>query len=230
MRVRTVLPLVVIALVACTGSASGTASQPTGTPAPSSSTGVDPLVPYSPATTPFAERTRGFVPDTLTLPTRGGGILHVTPVTTTMHTVWVDDTRALAVYLTVENPGDTAWTGKIGANAEVVDEVARTYPAVHPAAGRSASGPDALRRREQGSHRPVRIQPARRPRACWSSTSRRATGRSRSGSVSTAARRGASGRPTSGCSDDGDDLAELDQPEPRCGLRVQARPRVSSPR
>jgi hypothetical protein len=158
MRVRTVLPLVVIALVACTGGVSGTASQPSGTPAPSSSTGVDPLVPYSPATTPFAERTSGFVPDTLTLPTRGGGSLHVTPVTTTMHTVWVDDTRALAVYLTVENPGDTAWTGKIGADAEVVDEVARTYPAEHQAAGDLHPAPTRY-----GVNRdliaPVRIEP-----------------------------------------------------------------------
>jgi hypothetical protein len=137
MRTRILLPLVVVALAACTGGATTSATTPTSTPAPSTATpsGVDPLVPYSPATTPFAERTSGFIPDTLTLPTTGGGSLYVTPVTTTMTTTFVNDTRALAVYLTLENPGKEAWTGNVGERAELVDQNDATFPAVQPAKG-----------------------------------------------------------------------------------------------
>jgi hypothetical protein len=137
MRVRTLLPLVVIALAACTG---GTPSvspspSPTSTVASPAPGGVDPLVPYSPATTPFAERTTGYIPDTLTLPTSDGGKVYVTPVTTTMTTTFVHETRALAVYLTVENAGDQTWTGSIGSQAEIIDLNGATFPAEPPAKG-----------------------------------------------------------------------------------------------
>ena len=68
------------------------------------SSGVDPLVPYSPPTTPFVERTNGFIPDTLTAPTADGGKLYLTPVTTTMTTAYVHDARAFAVYLNDGEP------------------------------------------------------------------------------------------------------------------------------
>jgi hypothetical protein len=139
MRVRTLLPLVVIALVACTGGSSTTSVATTPTPTGSGTTptpgGVDPLVPYSPETTPFAERTSGYIPDTLTLPTADGAKLYVTPVTTTMTVAYVHDTRALAVYLTLENPGDTPWSGTIGAHAEIADLTGATFPAETPAKG-----------------------------------------------------------------------------------------------
>jgi hypothetical protein len=135
MRTRTLIPLVVVLLAACT---SGTTSDSTSlSPSTTGPTlgGVDPLVPYSPATTPFAERTTGYIPDTLTLPTSDGGKLYVTPVTTTMTTVYVHGTRAVAVYLTIENPGDTAWTGAVGANAQIADLAGGVFPAQAPVAG-----------------------------------------------------------------------------------------------
>ena len=144
MRIVRVLPLVLLAVLigSCTRD---TASPPPSTePAPASASGgVDPLVPYSPQATPFAERTSGFIPDTLTLPTSHSGKLYVTPVTTTMTTAYVDDSRSLAVYLDVENPTDAAWSGSIGAHAEVTDLNEATFDAVAPVAG--DLHPDAAR-------------------------------------------------------------------------------------
>lgn len=141
-RFRRVLQLaivaVVVALTACTGgdaSSGATTPPPGGTSTPATSTGVDPLVPYSPATTPFVERTTGFIPDTLTLPLERGGVLYVTPVTTTMTVDYVDGARSLAVYVTLENPGDAPWTGRVGANAQITDEAGATFSAVPPRPG-----------------------------------------------------------------------------------------------
>ena len=106
--------LVLAVLAACTGD-STTASSVTPQAGVATPTGVDPLVPYSPAPTPFVERTTGFIPDTLTLPTSASGKLDLTPVTTTMTTAYVNESRAFVVYLDVENPGAVAWTGAIGA-------------------------------------------------------------------------------------------------------------------
>jgi len=122
-----------LALAACTGSSNDTS--PTSAPAPTSADAVDPLQPYSPAATPFAERQSGFIPDTLTLPTSDGGKLYVTPVTTTMTTTFEGGTRALAVYLTVENAGDTKWSGNLGTDAEVRDENDAAFAAEPPAPG-----------------------------------------------------------------------------------------------
>jgi hypothetical protein len=134
MRARDLrLLLVVLALAACTGSTSDTA--PTSVPTPAGASGVDPLQPYSPAATPFAERQSGYVPDTLTLPTSDGGKLYVTPVTTTMTTTYVHETRALAVYLTIENPGDATWRGRLGADAQMRDLTDAVFPAERPAPG-----------------------------------------------------------------------------------------------
>jgi hypothetical protein len=130
--------VVVVALTGCTsGDATSepTTTAPGGASMPATSAGVDPLVPYSPATTPFVERTSGFIPDTLTLPVEGGGVLHVTPVTTTMTVEYVDGARSLAVYVTLENPGDAPWTGRVGANAQITDEAGATFSAVPPRPG-----------------------------------------------------------------------------------------------
>jgi hypothetical protein len=157
MRVRTLLPLVVIGLAACTGGvATATSLQPSTTTV-SSSSGVDPLVPYSPSTTPFEERTSGFVPDTLTAPTGDGGRLYITPVTTTMTTAYVHDTRALAVYLTIENPGDKAWTGTVGAHAQVTDQNGAVFPAEQPATGDLHPDPERYGGTNRNLLRPVRI-------------------------------------------------------------------------
>jgi hypothetical protein len=107
-------------------------SSPVPTPTatePSYVGAIDPFVPYSPPPTPFREVGSGYLPDTLTLPTTGGGKLYVTPTTTTMRMAWQGVTRAFAVYLRVENPTDQPWTGSIGGDAEVVDEAGRRYPA-----------------------------------------------------------------------------------------------------
>jgi len=161
MRVRTLLPLVVIALAACTGGSTSASPplSPTTAAATPGAGGVDPLVPYSPATTPFAERTTGYVPDTLTLPTSDGGKLHLTPVTTTMTTTFVHETRSLAVYLTAENPGDQAWTGTIGADAEITDMNGAAFPAEPPAKG--DLHPDAARYggANRNLSKPVRVAP-----------------------------------------------------------------------
>jgi hypothetical protein len=123
-----------LAVSACTGPTSTTA-EPSPTQAfPHAS--VDPLVPYSPSPTPFTERTSGFIPDTLTLPTSDGGELHLTPVTTTMTLTEVDATRAFVVYLDVEDPGHAApWSGVVGTDAEVTDASGGVFPAEAPRNG-----------------------------------------------------------------------------------------------
>jgi hypothetical protein len=160
MRVRTLVPLAAIALVACTGgSATGTSLAPTTTPSQgsSSASGVDPLVPYSPPTTPFEERTSGFVPDTLTAPTDGGGKLYLTPVTTTMTTAYVHETRALAVYLTIENPGDHAWSGTVGTHAQITDLTGGVFPAEQPAKGDLHPDPSQYGGENRSLLRPVKV-------------------------------------------------------------------------
>jgi hypothetical protein len=134
-HLRLLVPSLVaaLALAACTGSTNDTT--PTSRPAPTSANAIDPLQPYSPATTPFVERQSGFIPDTLTLPTSEGGKLYVTPVTTTMTTTFEDGTRALAVYLTLENAGDATWSGNLGADAEIRDLNDATFAAEPPDPG-----------------------------------------------------------------------------------------------
>jgi hypothetical protein len=153
---RLLLPILLLpVLAACTGD-SATTSPGVPTPAPS---GVDPLVPYSPAPTPFVERTTGFIPDTLTLPTADGGKLFVTPVTTTMTTTYVHDTRALAVYLEMENPGDAAWTGTVGTDAQVTDLTGAVFAAVPPAPGDLHPDPQRYGGSNRSLLKPVTVQP-----------------------------------------------------------------------
>jgi hypothetical protein len=161
MRVRTLLPLVVIALAACTSGTTSTSPppSPSATTGPSAS-GVDPLVPYSPESTPFTERTTGYIPDTLTLPTADGATLHVTPLTTTMTVAFVHGTRALAVYITLENPGDAPWKGMVGAEAEIVDLTGATFPAVAPAPGDEHPDPATYGGANRSLLKPVTVAPA----------------------------------------------------------------------
>jgi hypothetical protein len=125
---RSLLPCVLlVASVACTGAT--TSTTPAATVTPTTAPSVDPLVPYSPSPTPFRERTTGFIPDTLTLPTSDGTSLAVTPVTTTMTLKFVREARALVVYLDVHDRGDLPWSGVLGANAQVTDAVGGVFPA-----------------------------------------------------------------------------------------------------
>jgi hypothetical protein len=122
--------LVLLVVAACTRNTSTTvppASEVTPTPAGSST--VDPLVPYSPSPTPFTERTSGFIPDTLTLPSSDGTKLAITPVTTTMTLTFVRQARALVVYLDVQDRGDAPWSGVLGAEAQVTDASGGVFPA-----------------------------------------------------------------------------------------------------
>lgn len=138
MRVARLLVWILLlpVLAACTGDSPTTASvTPSGSASTPSPTGVDPLVPYSPSPTPFVERTTGFIPDTFTLPTADGGKLYLTPVTTTMTTAYVRETRAFVVYLDVENPGDASWTGVVGAHAQVTDLSGAVFEAEPPSPG-----------------------------------------------------------------------------------------------
>jgi len=151
--------LVVPVLAACTG-ASTTATSVAPTESVATPTGVDPLVPYSPAPTPFVERTTGFIPDTLTLPTSGGGKLHLTPVTTTMTTAYVNETRAFVVYLSVENPGDARWTGTVGSDAQVTDLTGGVFVAQPPAPGDLHPDPKRYGGSNQSLLKPVTLKPS----------------------------------------------------------------------
>jgi hypothetical protein len=160
MRVRRLLVpfLLLPVLAACTGDPTTTASV-TSSGSTASASGVDPLVPYSPSPTPFVERTTGFIPDTLTLPTSDGGKLYLTPVTTTMTTVYVHETRAFVVYLTVEDPGDGAWSGRVGADAQVTDLTGAVFPATRPAPGDLHPDPQRYGGSNQSLLKPVTIDP-----------------------------------------------------------------------
>ena len=157
LRPRSSVPwILLLATVACTGATTTSAAPPTPilTPSPS---GVDPLVPYSPPPTPAAASTSGFVPDVLTAPTDGGGSVRLTPVTTTMTTSYVHETRALTVYLTASNPGHDRWSGTIGADAEVTDLSGGVFPAARPAPGDLHPSPARYGGSNRSFLRPVSI-------------------------------------------------------------------------
>jgi hypothetical protein len=79
----------------------------------------------------------------LTAPTTGGGVVQLTPVTTTMTLGYVDEVRSLTVYLTATNPGQDRWRGTIGDDAEVTDLAGAVFPAT--AATRGEMHPDPAR-------------------------------------------------------------------------------------
>jgi hypothetical protein len=125
-----ILGLLFVALVACTGTtSSGQEPTSSGQPTSVASTTVDPLVPYSPPATPHADRTSGFIPDTLTLTATAGATITLTPVTTSMTLTFVQEARAFVVYLDVRDRTDTAWTGVVGAEAQVTDTNGGVFPA-----------------------------------------------------------------------------------------------------
>jgi hypothetical protein len=160
LRPRTfpLLCLLVLVAAACTTTSTTTAVDPTTTRPTPAPTGVDPLVPYSPPT-PDSAATTGFIPDTLTAPTTVGGALRLTPVTTTMTTVYIDETRALTVYLTATNPGDGRWHGTIGADAEVTDLSGGVFPAARPADGDLHPDPSRYGGSNRSFLRPVSLAP-----------------------------------------------------------------------
>jgi hypothetical protein len=127
------LTALTVALAACTGG-SGTTSTDGATPSSPSPSRPDPLVPYSPAPTPFVERTTGFLHETLTLPASDGGTIHVTLDSTAMNTVFTDGYRPLSVWLTVENAGGKPWTGIPAEHAKISDDLGSTFtPIAKPA-------------------------------------------------------------------------------------------------
>jgi hypothetical protein len=117
---RSLLLLVVVTLVGVACDPEPTETAPTGPPPPPPS--IDPLVPFSPAPTPFEEVTSGFLGDTLTLPGTGDTTIHVDLVNTALpYDPRPDGTRPFSVFLTVTNAGDDAWTGVPGQGARVTD-------------------------------------------------------------------------------------------------------------
>jgi hypothetical protein len=127
---RPLLPcLLLVASAACTRDTTTPAPTSVVTPTPAGSSTVDPLVPYSPSPTPFTERTSGFIPDTLTLPTSDGTKLAITPVTTTMTLRFVQEARAFVVYFDVQDRGGAPWSGVLGAQAQVTDPSGGVFPA-----------------------------------------------------------------------------------------------------
>ncbi len=144
-----------LSLVACDPAT--TTTEPALVPTPTSSSPtvrpeVDPLVPFSPAPTPFQEITSGFAEDTLTLPTTDGGPLHVTFDSTALSLTVVEGYRSFSVWFTVRNPGDTPWTGSVGSTAVLVDLNEAQFAAVvgpspaelHPNPGRYGRSNDDL--------------------------------------------------------------------------------------
>ena len=161
LRSRPLVPsvLTLVLAAACTGATTTSAVTATTSPPSPSSTGVDPLVPYSPSPTPFTERTTGFIPDTLTAPTSGGGAVSLTPVTTTMTTAYVHETRAFVVYLSVRNPGDSRWTGTVGDDAQVTDLSSGVFPTTRPAPGDLHPDPARYGGSNRSLLRPITVAP-----------------------------------------------------------------------
>jgi hypothetical protein len=157
--VRSLLPLaVLLAAAACTGDTPAPSLAPSTTP-PTSLPAVDPLVPYSPSPTPFTERTSGFIPDTLTIPTSDGTKLAITPVTTTMTLAFVGETRAFVVYVDVHDRGDAAWTGVVGAQAQVTDVTGGVFPAERPQPGDLHPQPERYGASNRSLLHPITVQP-----------------------------------------------------------------------
>jgi len=113
-------------------------SPPSASPAPtpaadpdaepgSQAIGQDPLVTWSPQPMPVGDRSEGWLRETLAVTTAEGGRLHVTPVSTSMTLEFVDGARSLAIWLEIENVGDDAWSGSLGAAATLTDEFGTTF-------------------------------------------------------------------------------------------------------
>ena len=159
--IRHVFPYVLLVLAACTGGGAVSTDGSTEATVVSPGVGVDPLVPYSPSPTPFVERTSGFLPDTLTLPTADEGKLALTPVTTSTTTVYVGGTRAFTVYLSVENQGDTVWSGVIGEHAQVVDLAGAVFVAEEPVTGDLHPHPERLGGSNEDLLAPIVLAPGK---------------------------------------------------------------------
>ena len=89
--------------------------------------------------------------------TADGGSIQLTPVTTTMTTAYVHETRALTVYITATNAGNDRWHGTIGADAEVTDLSGATFPATKPAPGDLHPDPARYGGANRSFQRPVSI-------------------------------------------------------------------------
>jgi hypothetical protein len=140
MPARRLVPTLAVAalvLAACTADAKGAASS-SSTPLTSrtnASGEPDPHVPYSPPPRPDDPVTEGYAGDTLTLPTADDGTLRVTLVSTALDTRFVDERRAFDVWLTLENPGDTEWSGVPAGSITITDAAGAVFrPVVAPTA------------------------------------------------------------------------------------------------
>ncbi len=145
--------VVVLALSACDGSGSSTAT-PTGE-APSSASGptgtpteaATPYLVYSPPPPPTGPITSGYLGSTLTLDVGDGQRLRLTFHSTAMSAVAAieNQPRQFSVWLTVENPTDAPWKGDLGPLAHVDDDVGGNVAAdPSPAPGDYSTAADRL--------------------------------------------------------------------------------------
>lgn len=159
---RLLLPcLLFVAFAACTGGTTTTPAPPSTTTPIGTTTSIDPLVPYSPPPTPFTERTSGFIPDTLTLPTSDGTELAVTPITTTMTLAFVKETRAFVVYVDVRDRGDAPWSGIVGSTAQVTDANGGVFPAEAAAKGDLHPDPSRYGGSNRSLLKQITVQPGK---------------------------------------------------------------------
>jgi len=161
-----VLSLVAVAAVACEPSASSSTSaqQETSSAAPTTTTspptGVDPLVPYSPAPGPVLERTSGWAGDTLTLPHVAGGTMRVTLLSTAIGPEATADGRALSLWLRVVNADGPAWSGFPGGFITVTDMSGTVWePVPTPTAADLHPDPERYGASNLDLHEPRTLEP-----------------------------------------------------------------------
>lgn len=131
---RTLLALgaaaVAVTVAACDGDGTSTPTPtsvaPSSTAAASAATDVaSPYLVYSPPPPPSEPITSGYLGQTLTLDVGDGQDLRLTFHSTAMSAVAAieNQPRRFSVWLTVENPTDTAWKGDLGPLAHVDDDI-----------------------------------------------------------------------------------------------------------
>jgi hypothetical protein len=116
----------------------GTTPTPAPTPAPPTTAGPpsptvigpDLVVTWSPSATQVGERAEGWLRETLLVTGPNGVRLHAEPVSTSMTLEYVEDARSLAIWIEIDNAGDTDWRGVFGADATLTDEFGNTFSPV----------------------------------------------------------------------------------------------------
>jgi hypothetical protein len=172
LSLRTLLVLcaaaVGLAVAACDGngsastSATGSTSATTSGSTPPPTEAATPYLVYSPPPPPSGPITTGYVGSTLTLDVGSGQRLRLTFHSTAMSAVAAieNQPRQFSVWLTVENPGDSAWRGQLGPLAHVDDDIGGSVavdPA--PASGDYSTAAKRLGYSNRNLAKPISIAP-----------------------------------------------------------------------